>query len=149
MRRVAILSLLLAGCYQSHRASTDRSDAGARVRRDAGGPARVDAGGPVRVDAGLACDESKLRTSGLVEGWGVGRRCELIVVCTEEMSAWPEVLTWFPDATCRAETDFACGGEGRMSCLASVGVLDADAYEAACWLTLNWDVRAVVCAGDL
>ena len=140
MRRLVIAAALLAsGCYLSH--SPTDGDAGT-TRRDAGAPT---------VDAGIttACDESKLRTSGIVEPWGPGARCEELIACVGTGEAMDAARAAFPGLVCRDGLDALCVGVGPTSCSVFVGALSATQYEAACALTLRDDVGALYCAGDL
>ncbi len=134
-RALLALSLLVAGCYQSHRVA--EMDAG--LRRDAGA-------GP---DAALACDESKLRTSGLVEPWAPGSLCDVLVACVSTGEAMDAARAAFPGLLCRDGIDAVCVGVGPTSCSVSVGTLSGAEYDAACALTLRPDVAALVCSGDL
>ncbi len=139
MRASAIaLVLLLPGCYLSHGLP---AGADASPGRDAGS---------VSHDAGArACDESKLRTSGLVEPWAPGSRCETLVACLDTSEAIDAARVAFPGMECRDGIDPACAGIAASSCSLFVGTLSSADYDAACALTLRDDVAALVCAGDL
>lgn len=124
--------LFASGCYLAHGPSTG-----------------VDAA--ARPDAGVAsaCDESKLRTSGIVEPWAPGSFCDLLVACVSTGEAMDAARAAFPGLACRDGIDAVCVGVGPTSCSVSVGSLTDAEYEAACALTLRSDVGALVCAGDL
>lgn len=128
---IALALLLLPGCYLSHglAAGTD--------------------GGVAQDSASLACDVSKLRTSGLVEPWAPGSRCELLVACLDTSEAIDAARSAFPDLACRDAIDPSCAGLAPTSCSVVVGTLSDAEHEAACALTLRDDVAALLCAGDL
>ncbi len=126
------MMLLGSGCYRSH-TPPDGRDAGART--DAGTAA--------------ACDTSKLRTSGLVEPWARGSRCDQLVACVDTSTAIDAARAAFPGLTCRDAIDAVCVGVGASSCSANVGTLSDVEYDGACALTLRADVGALVCSGDL
>lgn len=128
---IALALLLLPGCYLSH-----------------GRTAGADGGDP-QDSASLVCDASKLRTSGLVEPWAPGSRCELLVACLDTSEAIDAAGSSFPGLACRDAIDAVCVGLAPTSCSVLVGTLSDAEYEAACALTLRDDVAALVCAGDL
>lgn len=131
MRWLLVASTLLSvGCYRSHRVASDAS-----VRRDAG---------PV-----LLCDESKLRTAGLVEPWAPGSFCDVVVACVGTAEAMDATREAFPELVCRDGLDALCVGVGPTSCSVGVGTLSSAQYDAACALSLRDDVGALYCAGDL
>lgn len=132
MRAASIALVLLApGCYLSH---------GVTEGADADAPPDT---------TSTACDESKLRTSGLVEPWARGSRCELLVACVDTSEAMVAAQSSFPGLACRDGIDPACVGAAPTSCMVHVGTLSDAEYDAACALTLRDDVAALVCAGDL
>ena len=126
---VVVLSLAAvlasSGCYLSHGASDAERDAGA------------------------ACEESKLRTSGLVEPWAPGSFCDVLVACVGTSAAMDAARASFPELTCRDAIDPVCVGVAPTSCSVRVGTLSNADYHAACALTLRSDVAALVCSGDL
>ena len=138
MSRVPVCSLILVlatGCYLS----------GGR-----GGDAPVDAS--TGEDVAVACEEAKLRTSGMAEPFAVGGRCEFLVVCSSEIITGrlaEEIVVRFPSMTCSPRPDYSCDADAASSCIAYVGTLDAEQYAAGCELTRMEEVTSVVCAGDL
>lgn len=133
VRAASVIGVLFAsGCYLAHGLAPGPD---ASARRDAG--------------AASACDESKLRTSGLVEPWAPGSFCDILVACVRTGEAMDAARAAFPGLACRDGIDAVCVGVGPTSCAVSIGTLTEADYEAACALTRRPDVNALVCSGDL
>lgn len=99
-----------------------------------------------------ACAEEKFRTSGMAEEFGIGARCEFLVVCADEPisgSLEEAIVVRFPTMTCSFHPDYSCDRAAVSSCIAYVGTLSAEQYDSGCELSLMGVVTSIVCAGDL
>jgi hypothetical protein len=98
------------------------------------------------------CDLGKFSTSGMTEGFGIGKNCEFLVICAStpiEGSLLGAILDAFPGMDCGAKPDYTCGEDAVASCIDYVKTLSERQAGDACRLSTNPAVSDLVCAGDL
>lgn len=105
-----------------------------------------------RACAAPSCALDKFYTSGMTEGFGIGKRCDFLVVCAStpiEGELRATILAAFPAMTCGGAPDYTCAEDAVASCIAMVGTLGEAQAEDACRLSNMDAVTGLVCAGDL
>ncbi|MBI5526170.1 MAG: hypothetical protein HY897_07530 [Deltaproteobacteria bacterium] len=102
--------------------------------------------------AAYECDLGKFSTSGMTEGFGIGKSCEFLVICATtqiEGTLLGAILDAFPDMDCGGQPDYTCGEDAVASCIDYVKTLSERQVGDACRLSTDPAVSDLVCAGDL
>jgi hypothetical protein len=106
----------------------------------------------VRTCAAASCQLGKISTSGMTDGFGIGKSCEFLVVCAStpiDGTLRDAIIAAFPGMDCGGTVDYTCGQDAVASCIAFVETLTEAQAGDVCRLSGFNAVVGLVCAGDL